>query len=322
MKKPKFTKRSLGKHPSDIVLVIAAVVFTTLFVSNDLMWRKQIQSNLPLYDNITQLRVSLTKAHLMLESILAGDRSIRPEDIWPLFDTAEIALKDSISGRSTIANLPGDHHGDKEIVPQLRELEGTIKQLRNIAEQRWDARNTSATSKTLEERSLFYEAEGVIEVIDYYALQNISTMMDYQKQARVWILVIWLTIVLGTSMILFVDRKKRLHAERQLQKTLNELESTVEERTKELTATNGRLSAEITDRKQAEQTLKDRENRFRLAVENAPFPIMLHSEDGEVLTISKGWTDSSGFTLTDIPTTADWTEQAYGAFERISLGSR
>jgi PAS domain S-box-containing protein len=77
------------------------------------------------------------------------------------------------------------------------------------------------------------------------------------------------------------------------------------------------VALDITESKKAEEDLKQSEYRFRRATESAPFPIMLHAENGEVLAISQGWTDSSGYTLVDIPTTADWSERAYGARKQI-----
>jgi PAS domain S-box-containing protein len=59
--------------------------------------------------------------------------------------------------------------------------------------------------------------------------------------------------------------------------------------------------------------IREGEERFRLAVENSPIPVMIHDEDGRVLMLSKGWTHHSGYTITDIPTVGDWTRAAYGA---------
>ena len=70
-------------------------------------------------------------------------------------------------------------------------------------------------------------------------------------------------------------------------------------------------STNITDRKQAEIELQHSEERFRRAVLNAPLPIMIHAEDGEVLQISRAWTELTGYTLEDIPTISKWLAQAH-----------
>ncbi len=68
-------------------------------------------------------------------------------------------------------------------------------------------------------------------------------------------------------------------------------------------------STNITDRKQAEIELQRSEERFRRAVLSAPLPIMIHSEDGEVLQISRAWTELTEYTHEDIPTVSKWLEQ-------------
>ncbi len=69
---------------------------------------------------------------------------------------------------------------------------------------------------------------------------------------------------------------------------------------------------DITERREAEQALRESEERFRRAIADAPYPVMLHAEDGEVLTVNQAWTEITGYALADIPTMADWTEKAYG----------
>lgn len=69
---------------------------------------------------------------------------------------------------------------------------------------------------------------------------------------------------------------------------------------------------DITARRRAEEVLQESELRFRRAVEEAPFPIMIHARDGSVFSINRSWTEITGYTLEDIPTTADWLEKAHG----------
>ncbi|MGF1538651.1 MAG: PAS domain S-box protein [Elainellaceae cyanobacterium] len=69
---------------------------------------------------------------------------------------------------------------------------------------------------------------------------------------------------------------------------------------------------DITERKRAERDLQDSERRFRSAIANAPFPIMIYVEGGEVLQISAAWTEITGYTREEIPTIEIWTQVAYG----------
>ncbi len=68
---------------------------------------------------------------------------------------------------------------------------------------------------------------------------------------------------------------------------------------------------DITAQKQAEKRLRQSEQRFRRAIALAPFPIIIHAEDGEILQINDTWTELSGYTHADIPTTYAWAEKVY-----------
>ncbi|MUG99113.1 PAS domain S-box protein [Scytonema sp. UIC 10036] len=68
----------------------------------------------------------------------------------------------------------------------------------------------------------------------------------------------------------------------------------------------------IVEQTRATQALRESEERLHFALLNAPLPIMLHTEDGEVLQINHVWTEITGYHLEDIPTIEAWTERAYG----------
>ncbi len=70
---------------------------------------------------------------------------------------------------------------------------------------------------------------------------------------------------------------------------------------------------DITERKLADQTLRESEDRLRRGVVHAPFPIMLHAEDGEVMIISDTWSELTGYSHAELPTVKAWTHLAYGA---------
>ncbi len=70
---------------------------------------------------------------------------------------------------------------------------------------------------------------------------------------------------------------------------------------------------DITARKKVEEDLKASEEQFRRAIEDAPIPVIMHAEDGQVLQISRTWTKLTGYSLSDIPTFDSWiTKAAYG----------
>ncbi len=72
------------------------------------------------------------------------------------------------------------------------------------------------------------------------------------------------------------------------------------------------LSEDRATRELTEKSLIDSEARLRNAVLSSPYPTMLSAEDGEVILISKSWTEITGYSHEDIPTIIDWTRKAYG----------
>ncbi|MBW4438466.1 MAG: PAS domain S-box protein [Pleurocapsa minor GSE-CHR-MK-17-07R] len=53
------------------------------------------------------------------------------------------------------------------------------------------------------------------------------------------------------------------------------------------------------------------EQRFRKAVEEAPLPVIIFAEDGEILSISRAWLEITGYTRQQLKTIDDWTAFAY-----------
>ena len=69
---------------------------------------------------------------------------------------------------------------------------------------------------------------------------------------------------------------------------------------------------DITARKTAEDALRASEEQFRRAIEDAPIPILMQAEDGQVLQLSRTWTELTGYALADIPIADAWLTRAYG----------
>jgi PAS domain S-box-containing protein len=130
-----------------------------------------------------------------------------------------------------------------------------------------------------------------------------------------------LTTCLFSAVIWWNGRSlNRIDAQREAiqQQFTDELEAQVAARTAELAATNQALRAENARRQQAEASLRESETRMRRAITFAPFPIVIHAEDGQILAISRTLTEITGYTAKEIPTIADWTERACGERQAIA----
>lgn len=69
---------------------------------------------------------------------------------------------------------------------------------------------------------------------------------------------------------------------------------------------------DITERRKTEEAVKTGEEEFRRAIDESPIALIMQTEDGRVLHISKSWTALTGYKLDDMPTMDAWLNRAYG----------
>jgi PAS domain S-box-containing protein len=69
---------------------------------------------------------------------------------------------------------------------------------------------------------------------------------------------------------------------------------------------------DLTDRIKFEKALIESEEKFRKAVMNAPFPILIHAEDSKIEVVNDTWLELTGYTKDELSTIEEWTEKAYG----------
>ena len=74
------------------------------------------------------------------------------------------------------------------------------------------------------------------------------------------------------------------------------------------------------ERKKSRQQLEESEERFRRAIMDSVFPVMIHAEDGEVIQINRIWTQLTGYAIEDIPAVSVWLEKASAAAPDTRIG--
>jgi PAS domain S-box-containing protein len=70
------------------------------------------------------------------------------------------------------------------------------------------------------------------------------------------------------------------------------------------------VKAHLEERRAAEDHLRESEGRLRAAVQSAPYPLMLHASDGEILQLSEAWMTLTGYYETPVTTTDEWAALA------------
>jgi len=84
------------------------------------------------------------------------------------------------------------------------------------------------------------------------------------------------------------------------------------------------VKANLEERHAAEISLRESEMRLRAAVQSAPYPLMLHASDGEILQLSEAWMTLTGYYSTPVTTTGEWAQLAFPDSDNssvIALGS-
>jgi PAS domain S-box-containing protein len=69
---------------------------------------------------------------------------------------------------------------------------------------------------------------------------------------------------------------------------------------------------DVTERREVEEALRESEARVRRVIEQAPFPIAIHAEDGTAVLINDAWCSRSGYERAEIATLEAWAERAGG----------
>ena len=70
---------------------------------------------------------------------------------------------------------------------------------------------------------------------------------------------------------------------------------------------------DVTELREAEEALRESQYQLARIVAEAPFPIGLYAEDGEILLVNRAWCRISGFAPEELRTVRQWVEKAFGA---------
>jgi PAS domain S-box-containing protein len=62
----------------------------------------------------------------------------------------------------------------------------------------------------------------------------------------------------------------------------------------------------LSDRQLYQRALSESDQRLRWALQHAPIPIMIHSDDGQVIELNQAWQRITGYSIEEIPTLEAW----------------
>lgn len=103
----------------------------------------------------------------------------------------------------------------------------------------------------------------------------------------------------------------RVRTHLQLSRLQNKLETMVELRTAELNISKEQLIRELSERKAAEQSLKESEKRFRQMIELSPYAMAVSDISENIEYLNDKFIKTFGYTASDIPSVKSWWLLAY-----------
>jgi len=120
------------------------------------------------------------------------------------------------------------------------------------------------------------------------------------------------TVIIGRILLEADNRRRLMDALQESQANLTSSNQKLSTSMGELIAVEEELRSQFEELSKSNELLIESENQLNSALDNAPIPIMLRTDDGEVIKLSRKWTEITGYTIQDIPNISDWTAKAYG----------
>ena len=120
------------------------------------------------------------------------------------------------------------------------------------------------------------------------------------------------TVLIGRILLEANERRRIVDALQESQTELTYANQKLNTSMEGLVAVEEELRSQFEELSVSNELLRESENQLNRTLDNAPIPIMLRTDDGKVVKISRRWTEITGYTIQDIPTIAEWTAKAYG----------
>jgi len=121
------------------------------------------------------------------------------------------------------------------------------------------------------------------------------------------------TVLIGKILLEEDERRRMVEELQESQLNLKISNKKLNRSIEELVAFEEELRSQFEELETTNKLLIESESQLNNALDNAPIPIMLRADDGEILKISHKWTEITGYAIQDIPTITEWTTKAYGA---------
>lgn len=292
------------------VLVIG--VFSLLL----LLWADRINQRLindaAIVDAIMDVQIHTGAYHLWLEETIAGNVPVTVGEALAALDQAIYLANVTLDGGEAENDWIAEPLKDPELRARMEAVKSLLARLKTLGLARYQTSDRSGSGSALEHefQGVFKESigmlrdlEGTLEIAEAGNIKNYRIIFS-------GVLVSWLAIVVAATAGLWSRERERRRAEEELRKANGQLLSQKEEltahrerlaelvegRTAELTAANELARAEMAERIQACEMLKETEQRIHelssklliaQEIERKRISMELHDELGQALNVTK-----------------------------------
>jgi PAS domain-containing protein len=255
---------------------------------------QRLHMNYEICDAVMDIQIGIGLSHIQLEEGLAGDAPLEIEKISDGIDLAISLAEAALHGGKNEHGQPLRPLKDSKLRKEMGEIHSLLSQFKTIALERIEgtnARNRSVLSERFD--AVFKEIRGKSQTLEIVLEKNQIRAQSRAKRLFSGILFTWILVLVSAMVALWSRETRRRAAEKALQKANVQLQAQAEEleihrghltelvegRTAELTFAVRSLEGEIAERKQAEKSLRESENKCRILVDYLPQKIYLKDQN-------------------------------------------
>ncbi len=235
------------------------------------------QSRLGRVEAIMDMQFKMSLAHLWLEEVVAGEKSIDPSQVWENLDTAIMLGRVLAEGGTTERGIVLGAMVQPNLLSQLQSIGLLLSNFRGLAQERLQEPGKAGIGTELDHRfnAVFREIIARSALIEETIVRDFSDRKVQIGRLFGVVVAMWL-LILSVAILGLWRREARIHkVETALRHARDELELRVQERTEELKLANEQLQQEVGERVRAEESLRI----YGEVVQNMPFGLYVLQTD-------------------------------------------
>jgi signal transduction histidine kinase len=194
-------------------------------------------------DVIMEVQIKAAVSQLWFEKAIAGDTTIDIDGVWRSLDQSVGLVEVLLSGGKSEYGLIVRPLRDSEMLSQAEDMKVLLLEIIEIARERYRDQSARRIDSERAERLDAVFSEFQDKAISSELMIEGKYSSDQERTRAIFLIVtlVWMMIVLGATIGLWIEGVRRANAEEALEKAKDRLEIKVAERTKDLKAAGDQL---------------------------------------------------------------------------------